>query len=272
MKANTIKRSNHTGLVLMTAAVALVALAVGAVFCYDRLKSVCEEECVILDMSAQVRIETGKMIPAETIAAELGLKKGANLAEIDFAQKREELLARVPNLRSVKITRTLPDKVTVVVEERTPIARLDVRGAARVSGKVVDSEGVVFIRQRGTQMLPVIREPKSPGTGKGQRLQGRARAALRLVEACRDAELLELNVQEVDTSKHDFLTVTLGNYSKLKICWKDMDEPTPDSQADMVGRLTNLRNTIRSKVPPETTVIWNATLPDKIFADTQEKL
>ena len=82
MKANTIKRSNHTGLVLMTAAVALVALAVGAVFCYDRLKSVCEEECVILDMSAQVRIETGKMIPAETIAAELGLKKGANLAEI----------------------------------------------------------------------------------------------------------------------------------------------------------------------------------------------
>ena len=42
-------------------------------------------------------------------------------------------------------------------------------------------------------------------------------AALRLVEVCREAEFLELGLLEVDTSKHDFLFATLGNYSKLKI-------------------------------------------------------
>ena len=101
---------------------------------------------------------------------------------------------------------------------------------------------------------------------------GRTFAALQLIEACRSAELLELGVQAVDTTKHDFLTVTLGDYSKLKILWENMDEPTPDSQKDLYRRLTQLRDIRRSKVAPGTTTTWNATMPDSITADTQEKL
>ena len=271
MKANTIRRQSHAG-VFVTAAVAVVVLGIGAILGYDRLKAVYEEQCVIHDMPSQVEIAAGEMVPAEIIAAELGLRPGANLAAIDFARKREELLGRVPNLKTVKITRRLPDKVTVVAEERTPIARLNVKGSAASSGKVVDAEGVVFVRQRGTQLLPTIFETKAPGTPKGGRLHGRAFAALQLIEACRGAELLELGVQAVDMTKHDFLTVTLGDYSKLKILWEKMDEPTPDSQKDLCRRLTRLRDIRRSKVAPSTTTTWNATMPDSITADTQEKL
>ena len=49
-----------------------------------------------------------------------------------------------------------------------------------------------------------------------------------------------------------------------------MDDPTPESAADLRKRLTQLRDAIRAKVVPNA-VIWNATIPDRIFLDTQEK-
>jgi len=269
MKENRIERGRR-GL-LVCGLVLLAALAVGAKFAYDRLLALCREECVIRDMAAQVEIVAGKMVPSATIAEVLGLKVGANLDTIDFPARREEILAGIPNLRDIRISRHLPDKVTVVAEERTPIARMGIRGRKEVTGRVVDTEGVVFIRQRGTETLPTIFETKEPGTRKGERIKARTLAALRLIEACREPDYQELGVLAVDTSKHDFLVATLGNYSKVKILWTDMDEPSAESRRDLMTRLTRLRDAIRSKITPET-VIWNATVPGEIFADTQGKL
>ena len=272
MKATKIERPNHTGLIVVAATIILVALGTGAVLGYEKLKSIYLEQCVITDMATQVEISAGKMVHPSTIAEELGLRVGANLALIDFSAKREELLAKVPNLREVRISRRLPDKVVISTDERTPVARMGLKGKNNVTGRVVDTEGMVFSWQRGTQTLPLIREAQAPGTARGRHAKGRTMAALRLVEACLSPELVELGVLEVDTSKHDFLVATLGNYSKLKILWDGMDEPqTPASKADLLQRLTRLRDAIRSRVASNA-VIWNATVPARIFADTQEKL
>jgi len=271
MKANKIEHGRHRGLIVLCATVLLIILVGGAKFGYNQLRSLCHEECVIRDMTEQVEISSGKMVLPSTIAEELGLKVGANLATIDFSAKRKEILARIPNLRAIRISRKLPDKVIVTAEERTPIARMGIRGKRIVTGRVVDTEGVVFVCQRGTQSLPTIYETQEPGTRPGQRLRARTLAALRFIEACREPEYLELGVLDVDISKHDFLVATLGNYSKVKILWTGMDEPTADSRQDLATRLTRLRNAIRSKITPET-VIWNATVPGEIFADTQGKL
>lgn len=266
MKVNTIKRKSHLGLAIAVLAV-LAAAAAGLIFAYGKLRDLYLEQCVITDMARQVTITTGKMVKPDVIAENLGLRPGANLATIDFAKRREDLLKRVPNLLSIRISRKLPDRVIVTAEERTPVARLMVKGSRSDVGRVVDTEGVVFLWQRGTQSLPVIREAQP--TPRGDRIRGRTLAALRLVEACREPEFLELGVLDVDTQKHDFLTVTLGNYSRVKILWEGMDEQTPDSKTDLLQRLDNLRNTIRSNVSPAT-VIWNATIPNRIFADRQE--
>ena len=271
MKANRIKHGRNRVPLAIAVLVILAVIGVGLKLGYDSLRRVCLEPCVIRDMSEQVSISEGKMVRSGTIADVLGLKVGTNLAEIDFARKREEVLAKIPNLRSIRITRKLPDRLVIVTEERTPIAKMGLRGQKRVTGRVVDAEGVVFMCQRGTQMLPTINETQAPGTHPGQRIAGRTLAALRLVEACREAEFLELGILDVDTSRHDFLVATLGNYSKVKILWDDMDDPNARSRKDLLTRLTHLRDTIRSKVTPET-VIWNATVPGKIFADTQGKL
>ena len=271
MKANKIEHSNRLR-VLVAVVLAALLLVVGFAVCYSKLKELYLEQCVITDMSTQVEITAGKMVKADVIAEELGLRKGANLALIDFTAKREGLLEKIPNILSVRISRKLPDRVVVAVEERIPLARLGLVAAKGPYNRVIDTEGMVFSWQRGTQTLPLIREAQAPGTARGRHAKGRTMAALRLVEACLSPELVELGILEVDTSKHDFLVATLGNYSKLKILWDGMDEPqTPASKADLVQRLTRLRDAIRSRVAPNT-VIWNATIPSRIFADTQEKL
>ena len=269
-KANKIERPNR-GLIVTAGVALLVVLGVGAVLGYDKLRTLYLEQCVITDMSTQVEVVSGKMVPPSTIAEELKLRVGSNLAMIDFAAEREKLLEKVPNLRAVRITRHLPDKVTVAAEERTPVARMELRGKGTVSGRVVDTEGMVFIWQRGTQTLPVIREALPPGTPRGQRITRRTLAALRLIEVCREPDFLELGVLEVDVARPDFLVVTLGNYSKAKIAWDGMDEQTPASMSDLRTRISNLQKAIRSQVAPNT-VIWNATMPDTVFADTQGKL
>ena len=271
MKNNKIERPNRIGLVATAVIILLVILGLAAVLGYEKLRGLYLEQCVITDMSSQVQISSGKMVHPSTIAEELGLRPGANLALIDFATKREELLAKIPNLRRIRINRRLPDKVIVTAEERTPVARLGLRSKSADTGRVVDTEGMVFLWQRGTQTLPTIREATPQGTPKGQCIAGRTLAALRLIEACGEPEFAELGVLEVDVSKPDYLLATLGNYSRVKIVWEGMDEESPASRADLVRKLGLLRMAIRSRVAPDA-VIWNATMPDTVTGDTQKKL
>ena len=271
MKANKVRKTGPWALLAGLGLVVVVATVIGIIAGYEKLHAIWVEQCVITDMASQVEISTGKMIHPSIVAEELGLRIGANLALIDFPEKRNQLLAKVPNLRDVRISRRLPDKVIVVTEERVPVARLELKGKGRVTGRVVDTEGMVFVWQRGTQTLPTIREPQPPGTQNGQHITQRTLAALRLIEACREPDFAEFGLLEVDVSKRDFLLATLGNYSTVKIAWEGMDEQTPASLADLVRKLGLLRKAIRSQAAPDA-VIWNATMPDTITGDTQRKL
>lgn len=270
MKANKIENRGRR-ITVIIAAILLIVLAVGAKFGYDSLSEVYHQQFVIHDMSTQVEITSGKMVHPATIAEVFGLKNGKNMAEIDFCSKREEILAKIPNLRAIRVTRYLPGRLSIVAEERVPIAKINARGQKSTSGRVVDAEGMVFMCQRGTQTLPTIFEPQAPGVHAGQYIKDRTLAALKLIEVCREPEYQELGILAVDTSKHDFLTATLGNYSKVKILWEDMDTPSIRSRRDLESRLTLLRNAIRNKITPNA-VTWNATIPGKIFADTQGAL
>ena len=51
-----------------------------------------------------------------------------------------------------------------------------------------------------------------------------------------------------------------------------MDEATPAAQAALRAKLYLLLMALRAPCEGLKAVIWNATLPDYVFADTQEKL
>ncbi|MBR3689424.1 MAG: hypothetical protein IKL85_10160 [Lentisphaeria bacterium] len=274
MKPNRKTPVDRKGALAVAGIAAAATILVALMFCYEKLHELWLEQCIVHDMNEQVTVTSGKMVKGDVITGEFGITNGANLALIDFRRKREEILRKIPNLRSISVSRSLPDKVAIVSEERTPIAQLNYRGRRATTGKVVDSEGVVFVCQRGTQMLPVIREMQAPGSSPGTRLSGRALAALRMIEVCREADFTELGVQEIDISKRDYLLATLGNYSRAKIAWEGFDGENSGRKKDIERQLSMLLQAIRSRVATGT-VIWNATdtsSPGRVYADTKGAL
>lgn len=277
MKTNRIRHPGRGRLVILSLVV-LALVTAGLALGYDKLRDLWLEQCVIRDMDRQVSVESGEMVKADVIAENLGLRTGGNLATIDFKEKREALLRKVPNLRDIRIRRFLPDRVSVTIEERKPIARVGVLKRKTDTGKVADAEGMVFFCARGTKLLPVILEKPAQGTSAGHRLENRAQAALRLICACHDTEFQELGILDVDITHPDWLLATINtgsSYARLKIAWEGMDAPeTPDSHASLVRQLTHLRDAIRTHVG-DGAVIWNATdysYPGRIYADTKGKL
>ena len=271
MKANKIESGRGPRGPLVVAAIVLVAVLVAAALVgFGKLRDIYLEQCVITDMASHVSITSGKMVKADVLAENLGLRVGANLALIDFERKREEALRRIPTLRSISISRRLPDKVVVAAEERTPIAKMGLKGKRGLTGRVVDVDGVVFPCMRGTLLLPTIIEPQAPGTAIGHELSGRARAALRLLVMCREPKFMELGVQDVDISRPDYLLATISsNYAKVKIAWEGMDgDPSPQADSDLEWRLSKLLEVIRSGAAGPVR-LWNATMPDRIFADPE---
>ena len=224
-------------------------------------------QCVITDLQRQVSIFSGKMIAADVIVEMLGLHVGADLALIDFKKKREYLLKRIPTLRNVSISRKSPDRVEIVAEERVPIAKLGVRGREGLTGRVVDSEGMVFPCLRGTRLLPTIVELPPSWTAIGQQLKGRSLAALRLVEMCHEPEFSDLAVSEIDIANPDYLLVTLGeSHVQAKIAWAGMDSPNDNRSDDLKVRLTKLQSAIHTNTTGGVK-LWNATLSDRVVVD-----
>ena len=274
MKQNKIEQTGHKSVYVILALVFVAAVAVALAVGYGRLRDIWLEQCVIDDPARQVSVTSGMMVKADVLAEEFGLRKGANLALVDFDAKRKAVLKKIPNLRSISVSRTLPDKVAIVAEERIPIARMNIRGRKSETGRVVDSDGVVFVWQRGTQMLPVIRELQAPGTAVGTKLSGRALAALRLIESSQEAGRSELGVLEVDITRPDYLLATLGNYSRAKVAWEGMDDPDATGHSGLDRQLTLLTKAIRSRIG-DNTLIWNATdtsTPGRIYADSKGNL
>ncbi len=280
MKANRIHRPKR-GLIKAIVLALLLVVAVSAlVFAFTRLRARYLALCTITDVERQVSIESGKMVKKDVLAHCLGLTNGANIAMIDFEKRREETLRKIPNLREIVIRRHLPDRVSVTIEERKPIARLALKGKRKNAntGRVADEEGVVFEFMRGTELLPVILEKAAPLTARGHRLTGRAHAAICLIAACRDPELQEIGLLDVDLSRRDYLLATISTgtrYAQLKIAWEGMDEAeTPASRASLIRQLTHVRDAIRARVADDA-VIWNATdfsTPGRIYADTKGSL
>ena len=164
MKTNRIRHSGRRHLLIVGALVLLVLGGLGVALGFSRLRDLWLEQFVVRTMDGQVEIESGRMVKADVIAENLGIKPGTNLGKIDFAERREAILRKIPNLREIHISRILPDRVRITIEEREPVARLNVRGRKSDTGKVVDSEGVVFLCSRGTRLLPIIREAAEPGS------------------------------------------------------------------------------------------------------------
>ena len=115
MKPNAIARAGGGGrkaLIVLGAAL-LAALATGVCIGYAKLRGVYREQFAITDPERQVTIvvpparqgfgETKPPLAPETVVALFGLRRGANLAEIDFAGLRARILAEQHAIKDLSI-------------------------------------------------------------------------------------------------------------------------------------------------------------------------
>lgn len=271
MKNNHINHGPNRGVLISAISVIITILIIALAIGYNKLSDIYHQQCVITDMAKQVIVVSpGKLAKADAIAESFGLRPGVNLSEINFAEKREEILSKYHMLRSISVARQLPDKVTITVEERVPIARLGIHNSKKRTDLVVDADCVAFDCSRGTSRLPIIYEPPEKRLFSGQRATGRTYSAIKLIEMAKDARFSALGIQDVDTYKPDFLLLTLEDYSIVKIAWEGMEEWSEISRMNLETQLNCLATTILSRVAPNCR-LWNATIPNQVFANTQEE-
>ena len=247
--------------IVALAATAAVGIVIwGATAGYGALTSAYDEQCRVVDGDVDVAVVvngSAQMVSRDLVIDFFGLTNGANLAKIDFARRRAGLL-KTPNIRDIRIERRMPNRVTVEVFERAPIARVAGHSRRSATDRVVDEEGVVFRFQRNIAALPIIREAEQTNTPPGQKLIGSAAAAVHLVTALAAAtDLGDFRVLEIDTSHHDYLLLTLGNYSRAKVAWKHMDKDDAESRASLKVQLSRLARALETRLTPGTT-LWNA--------------
>jgi hypothetical protein len=275
MRKNKNKRKFPINRIAVSAAVVAAALVLaGGCLLFARLKTLWEEQCLVTDVDRQIEIRTGSHIKPGVVRACFGLCKGVNLAAVDFAAKRAKTLETVPNIRSLVVERHLPDRVTIVIEERIPVARMNVPKNKKTTGRVVDADGVIFLRQVDTKALPVIYEAAGAQTRPGRSVSGQTLAALRLVKLFQTETFADLDLVSVDTTRNDYLFAMIQNgtdYVRAKIAWDGMTEASERGTPAMTKTLENLRSALRSRIG-EKAVLWVALSPNRIYADTQEPI
>ena len=107
------------------------------------------------------------------------LSVGANILRLDLEGMRERILTELPRVRQVKIIREIPDRLSIEVEERFPVAWIG--NTARLQspqrclgGILVSSDGVVMrcdILEAGYELLPVIFPEEEITIVPGQRIE-----------------------------------------------------------------------------------------------------
>lgn len=260
------KTANGKATVGATGAAALLVVALAAALsvpclAFAKLREVWQEQFRVTDADVDVVVSNKsprRMVHPEVVVLAFGLTNGANLATIPFARLRENLLARLPNIRDVRFQRRLPNRITAEVIEREPSVRIAGTKRRSTSNRVADPDGMVFTLSANTDELPLVREAGDSPTPPGRTLSPAGMAAVRLVDALSDPELSGMRVLEIDTSHKGYLLLTFSDYSQARIAWEQMFEGTRKSNESLRKQLRNLSSAMASRINPQTT-LWIAT-------------
>ena len=185
---------------------------------------------------AQVRTEGNQILEAEEVVRLAAIPRDARLFDLDLAAVESRVRSHA-FVRAAQVTRSVPDRVTITVVERKPVAVVAADGLA-----YVDGEGVVLPSVRSEELfdLPVITgvaipSELTPGTTVRS---GEILSALRVIaiaarlgdDACRRISEVHIRPdrQMVLTTAENGVSVMLGGEDvgvrlvKFEGFWKDI--------------------------------------------------
>jgi len=189
-------------------------------------------------------IEEGAVVSRALIQEWTQVREGMNLFGFEVSHVRESVLRRAPNVKSLEITRLLPDTLHIRVVERLALARVGARGSL-----VADREGAVFSMGVRPLRLPIIEGCAEPDLRPGQRLDGMALAALELIETC-DEPRLGVRIDSVSVNQPDHLLVRLlfeERPREVELFWDAMGAGSARSREALERRLGEVLAAFRSE-------------------------
>jgi cell division protein FtsQ len=148
-----------------------------------------------------VQVDGVATLPADQVREAAGIDRGTPLLRVDVAAA-EARVARLPQIRSVEVTRGWPHSVVITVVERVAVAIVGPPGRR----SLVDADGVLFDTVTGEGPADVVPlEVATPGPGDPATMAG-----LTAVEALRGALRDQVAVVRAASAEDIVLTLTDG--------------------------------------------------------------
>jgi cell division protein FtsQ len=185
---------------------------------------------------ADLQVQTDGSLSADTVLAAADLHKGTNifLVSLPRAQARVEA---IPQVEKAQITRQLPNRILIQINERKPVAWIAPERGAATRKEVTSSNQSYLIDAHGLLLqprkllpedyfLPIIRSYSGGPRSDGQESDGdEIKAALDLLRAEQDSPLAaRFQVQEIDLAKHFGIEATDRNGLQVLFGLDDMDK------------------------------------------------
>jgi cell division septal protein FtsQ len=148
----------------------------------------------------EVEIAGAGLVPEAAVRAALAAVPGTSLFDVDPAAVRARVLA-LPGVLRAAVVRQLPNRLTVVVEERSPYALVHVSDPSRLGFRWVDETGRLVAKEGRGEVLdrPVLSGVEPPPGGDAGPLPDRLRTGLALLRALERAGSATLaRISEID--------------------------------------------------------------------------
>ncbi|MEO6848053.1 MAG: FtsQ-type POTRA domain-containing protein [Chthoniobacterales bacterium] len=173
-------------------------------------------------------VELDGTMNREEFLKETGIKEGSNIFSINLANV-EARLSKDPRISSVHLERTLPDKISVTIAQRHPIAWISLGDdTATDTAYLVGMDGVLMkpkIIPPEYLALPVIKgiDPDDLHEGEVPSLPVFT-AALELIQKNNDSAGAFLKIRTIDTSKGYRLEVLNDQNAQVYFGLKNLDD------------------------------------------------
>ncbi len=194
---------------------------------------------------AELQVQTDGALSPETVLAAADLHKGANIFLVSLSRAQARVEA-IPQVEKAQITRQLPSRILIQINERKPVAWIAPEHGAASRAEVTaskqsfvtDAHGLLWQPRKllpPDYFLPIIRNYSGGPRADGQESDGdEIKAALDLLRAEQDSPLAaRFQIQEIDLAKHFGIVATDRDGLQVLFGLDDMDKQLKRLQIDL---------------------------------------
>ena len=184
---------------------------------------------------AELDVQTDGILEAGQVLQAAGLQKGENIFLVNLNRAKTQIEA-IPEVEHTQVSRQLPNRISVQITERRPVAWLSTARGVDSRDEVVASKASFLIDANGVllqprklspqaRFLPIIRHYIGTTVAEGAQTEGEEiKGALELIRAHQDSLVAaRFQLQEIDLAKRYGLLATDRNGTQVLFDLSEMD-------------------------------------------------